>query len=281
MSWSGFRQLSLCAQQELTIAIRSRWTQLFAVAFAALSLAVAGSGYVLSGGSGVQDFARTATSMTQLVIFLSPMMALLLGTTALSPDRGSAELLFSQPVGRATVLAGKLLGLLEALTAAHALGFGVAGLAIFSQAGGEGLGSFALLFVGAVVLTAVFLGVAALLATGTGAGRRGRALAGAIVVWFVAVVLVDVVALGIASLLRSGTASRVLIVTVISNPVDAVRTGLLLAIQGTTAFGAASLALLRFTHGPSGAAAWLIGSLLGWTVVPAAIAAYRIGRADI
>ena len=55
--------LRLCAREELVLAVRSRWTQTFAVAFAALALAVALSGYVLSGGSGVQDFARTAVSL--------------------------------------------------------------------------------------------------------------------------------------------------------------------------------------------------------------------------
>ncbi len=273
--------LLLCARQELTLAVRSRWTQLFALAFAGLSLAVAGSGYVLSGGSGVQDFARTATSLTQLVAFLVPMMALLVGTTALSPDRGAAELLFSQPVARSTVVWGKLLGLLEALTAAQALGFGAAGLLIFSQAGGDGLAGFVLLFAGSVALTAIFLGIAALLASGIGSRRRARALAAAIVVWFVAVVLVDVVALGLASLLRSDAASRLLIVTTLVNPVDAIRTGTLLGIQGTGAFGAASLALLRFTHGAAGAAIAVAASAVLWMIVPALAAAMRVSRSDI
>lgn len=269
----------LCAAQELTMAVRSRWTQIFAVAFAVLALAVACSGYILSGGSGVQDFARTATSLTQLVLFLVPMIALLVGTTALSADRGAAELLYSQPVSRTAVLAGKLLGLLEALTAAQAIGFGAAGLAIFSQSGGDGLSGFVLLFVASTGLTAAFLGIAALLASG--AGRRSRALGTAVVVWFVAVLLYDVAALGAASLFRSGTASRILMVATLANPVDAVRTGVLLAIQGTSAFGAASLALLRFTNGPTGAAIAVCASLIVWIVVPSVVAARRLTAADI
>jgi len=77
-----------------------------------------------------------------------------------------------------------------------------------------------------------------------------RVLALALVVWFVAVVLYDVAMLGIASLFRSGTASRLLITPVLVNPVDAARTVALMAIEGTAAFGAASVALLRFTGGP-------------------------------
>jgi Cu-processing system permease protein len=273
--------LRLCAQQELTIAVRSRWTQVFAVVFAVLSLAVAGSGYVLSGGTGVQDFARTATSLTQLVTFLVPIMALLVGTLTLTPDRGAAELLCAQPVSRATVMCGKLLGLLQALVAAQALGFGAAGLVIFSQSGADGVGAFVLLFVSSVALTAIFLGIAALLAVGSGSRRRARALAGAVVVWFVAVVLFDVAALGVASLLRSGPASRLVIIATLVNPVDAVRTGTLLVIQGTAAFGAASLALLRFTHGPLGAGVLLSLSVAAWIGTPVALAARRMIRTDI
>src|SRR5574339_637563 len=90
----------LCAAQELRIAVRSRWTQIFAVVFAALALAVAGSGYVLSGGSGMQDFARTAASLVQLVLLLVPLTSLLIGVMALTPDQGAAELLYAQPIGR-------------------------------------------------------------------------------------------------------------------------------------------------------------------------------------
>lgn len=272
--------LRLCASQELTVAIRSRWTQIFAATFAVLALAVAGSGYVLSGGTGVQDFARTATSLTQLVVLVIPMMALLVGATSFSPERGAAELLFSQPVSRATVVLGKLLGLLEALTAAQAIGFGAAGLAIFSQSGVDGLGGFALLFAGSVVLTAIFLSLSAWIAGGD-SRRRTRALALAVVIWFAAVVLFDVAALGVASLLRSGPASRVLMMATLVNPVDAVRTGALLGIQGTAAFGAASLALLRFTHGAAGAAVAIAASLVLWMVVAAALAVRRATRTDI
>lgn len=47
-------------------------------------------------------------------------------------------------------------GTAGAMAAAQALGFGAAGLVIFSQAGGEGLGTFLLLGLGSLVLTAVF-----------------------------------------------------------------------------------------------------------------------------
>lgn len=281
MSTSTPSPLLLVARQELLLAARSRWMQIFAAVFAALSLGVAGTGYVLSGGHGFQDFARTSASLVELVTLVVPLAALLLGVLALAPERGTAELIFSQPVSRRTVLLGKLLGLFAAFSAAELVGFGAAGLVIFSQAGEAGGGGYALLVLGSLLLTAVFLAIAAFLAASAIGRRRVRALAVAVVVWFVAVVLFDLVALGAASLLPSRTASRLLIASVLVNPVGAMRTGALLAIEGTAAFGAASLALLRFTHGPTNAAIGLASSIVLWIVVPAGLAARRLERVDL
>ncbi len=273
--------LWLCARQELVLSVRSRWTQTFAVVFAVFALAVAASGYVLSGGSGLQDFARTAASLVQLVLLLVPLTTLVSGVMALTPDAGAAELLFSQPVARPTILAGKLLGLLLALLASQAIGFGIAGLTLFARTGPEGLSGFVSVAIGSAMLTAVFLALAAAIAAGDTSTRRARNLAVALVVWFVAVVLFDVAVLAVASLLPSGPASRVLMVAAILNPVDAVRTGTLLAVEGTTAFGAASLAFLRFTGGASAAIGWLLASIASWLLLSVLTAIVRVMRADI
>jgi Cu-processing system permease protein len=271
----------LLAKQEFALSLRSRWTQTFTVVFAVFALAVASSGYVLSGGSGLQDFSRTAASLLQLVLFLVPLTALVFGVMALTPDTGAAELLFSQPVSREVILAGKLLGLLLALLAAQTIGFGLAGATLGIRTGTDGLVSFAGVWIGAAALTAVFLAIAAAIAGGGTSIRRARSLAVALVVWFVAVVLFDIAALGVASVLPSGTASRTLMISAIVNPVDAIRTGTLLVAEGTTAFGAASLAFLRFTGGSMAAAAWIAASAILWTIVPCAVAARRLRRADL
>ena len=147
----------LCARQELLLAARSRWTQIFAAVFGALALAVAASGYVLSGGGGFEDYARTATSLASLVILLVPVTALIMGILVLSSDRGATEILFSQPVSRRAILFGRLLGLFVALAAAQAIGLGGAGLVIFWRAGSSGLSSYGILFAGSLAATAIFL----------------------------------------------------------------------------------------------------------------------------
>ena len=137
------------------------------------------------------------------------------------------------------ILFGRVLGVWLALAAAECVGFGLAGLVVQSQAGLDGVGRYGVLVLTGVAVTSVFLAIAALLASAN-TGRRTRVLAMALVVWFVTVVLFDVAVLGAASLLRSGSASRLLGWATLVNPVDAARTGALLAIEDTAAFGAAA-----------------------------------------
>jgi Cu-processing system permease protein len=273
--------LFLVARQELLLASRARSTQIFAAVFAVVALGVAGSGYVLTGGVGIQDFARTAASLVQLVLLVVPLMALLLGVVSLSGDRGSIELLFAQPLARRDILFGKLLGLLAALVGAQAIGFGAAGALIYWKTDELGLGSYLSLVFGAAVLTAIFLGLAAVIAAGAPGRKRTRCLALAVVTWFVAVIFVDLVALGVCTLLPSGTASRLLVISVLVNPASALRTAELLLLEGTAAFGSGSLALLRFTHGPVGAGIALGASLLLWLVLPLIVAARRLATVDL
>lgn len=271
----------LIARQELVLAIRSRWTQLFMFVFALLALAVATSGYVLSGGRGIQDFARTAASMLQLILLLVPLASLVIGVLSFDGERGYLEVLFSQPVSRARILLGQMSGVTLALVGAEMIGFGVAGVVIFWGAGGEGIGAWLLLLASAIALTAVFVSIAARIAAGSIGTGRTRALAVALVVWFVMLVVFDVTVLGIASTLSSGHASRLLIVSALANPVGAIRTGALLATEGTSAFGAASLALLRFTKGPLNAGLTIFASVLFWIAFPAFLAVHRLQRTDL
>ncbi|HEY6928240.1 MAG TPA: hypothetical protein VJA66_01065 [Thermoanaerobaculia bacterium] len=85
----------------------------------------------------------TSASLVQLVLFVAPLTSLVNGVIALSPDRGAAELLLSQPVPRRTIPFGPLLGLFAGLAAAQAAGLGAAGLVIFWRSGEISAGAYA------------------------------------------------------------------------------------------------------------------------------------------
>ena len=174
-----------------------------------------------------------------------------------------------------------MLGLLLALAAAELIGFGVAGLVVQWSSGPSGASQF---LVGGGAVHGAHRQSSSRWPPPSPAARRAAApasLALALVVWFVAVILFDLAALGVASLLRSGAASRLLITAALVNPVDAGRTGAYMAIEGTSAFGGASLALLRFAGGERATAALIAASLLLWIAVPSWIAARRLARTDL
>ncbi len=249
-----------------------------------LAFAVAGAGYVLSGGHGVQDFARTAVSLVQLVLLLVPLTALVIGVLSLAPERGAAELLFSQPVTRGTILFGKLLGLFQALGAAQAVGFGAAGMARLRAVGsGRRWAASSLL-------------VAGLPRHDRGLPRPGRAAVGRHR-WAASgrgrwpwhsssgswpSCSSTSLALGVASLLPSGTASRVLMVSAIVNPARRGAHGRPPRDRGHRRLrrGARS----RSSASPAGReppGVVLALSLIFWLTVPAGLALRRLRRADL
>jgi len=186
--------LGLFAREELVLALRSRWTQIFAAVFGVLAFGVAGAGYVLSGGHGVQDFARTPcpSSSSCSCSCRSPRSSS--GPVPRSRTRRRRARLLAARVRR-TILLGKLLGLFQALAAAQAVGFGAAGAVVYARSA-RGPRRLPAARAASLVTTAVFLGLAALLSAGAVGRKRTRALALALVVWFVAVVLFDLAALG-------------------------------------------------------------------------------------
>src|SRR5579871_2389573 len=160
----NYNAIVTIAGQESRINIRNRWTLLFAGIFGALALAISYFGLVTEGYAGFQGFERTTASLLSLVLYLVPMVALTMATLSLTGDRGATELLFSQPVARAEILFGKILGLFGSMLTALLFGFGVTGIVIAVEVGTDGLFRF-LAFAGiALLLASAFLSIGALLA---------------------------------------------------------------------------------------------------------------------
>lgn len=75
-----FHAVTTIARQELVINIRNRWTIVFAIAFGGLVLAISYFGLVTAGQIGFQGFARTSASLLNLVLYIIPLVALVMGT---------------------------------------------------------------------------------------------------------------------------------------------------------------------------------------------------------
>jgi Cu-processing system permease protein len=261
---------------ELAAARNGRTAPLFAAGFALASIAIAVVGLSAGGTIAVQGFARTSISLLQLILWVVPLLALLIGASA-GAECYELEYIAALPFRRSELVLSRWVAWLTILGAALLVGLGCAGVVIGLLAGAADAWRYVGLLAIALLLLAACLAIG--LAIGVQARERGRALALALIAWCVLVVGVDVLAIGLLPLLPPSGSSWPLSLLLIANPVDAART------LGLGLFNADVLA------GPTGAAlrsllggwgAWLLVSgLVAWTALPLAVAARTLGRRDL
>jgi Cu-processing system permease protein len=267
------------ARQELVINVRNKWTVIFAVAFALLVVSISYVGVVAEGFSGMQNFTRTSASLLNLVLYIVPLVALTMGTLSFTGDKGSTELLFSQPLSRAEVMLGKWLGVFFSIAVSTLIGFSVAGIVVVTASGIDGLLRYVSFVVLSLALALVFLSIAVF--TATLSRRKSKAFGIALFLWFFFVLFYDLIALGGSLLFRGQQANVFLFISLFGNPVDMVRVATLILLDDATIFGAAGAAMLRFFGGHAASLSLLGAGLLLWVAAPLVLAQYMLARQDI
>jgi Cu-processing system permease protein len=274
-----FNTVFVIAGQEAKINIRNKWTLIFAAAFGGLALAISYFGLATAGVVGFQGFTRTAASLLNLVLYVVPMVALSMGTLSFTGERGSNELLFSQPVTRNEILLGRILGLFTSIAISTLFGFGLAGFVIVLRMDTEGLWRY-LGFVGlALLLALIFLVLGALVALM--AGKKVKALGLSLFLWFFFVLFYDLLVIGLAFVFKERTANLFVFLSLFGNPVDMVRVSSLLTLSNATIFGAAGAALLKFLGGPVATHLALLAGLFTWVLGSALACIVTLRRQDI
>jgi Cu-processing system permease protein len=267
------------ARQELTINMRNKWTLIFAIVFGALVTGISYFGTMTEGFSGMQGFTRTSASILNLVLYIVPLVALTMGTLSFTGDKGSMELLFSQPVSRSQIQLGKLLGLFASISVSTLAGFLLAGAIIVNSSGTDGLAPYAAFVLLSLLLSLVFLSLSVLVATMN--SRKSKAFGMALFLWFFFVLFYDLLALGGTFLFKGESANLFLFSSLFGNPVDMVRVASLIFLDDVTVFGAAGAALLRFLGGGVASVSLLTLALAGWTVIPFLISRRMLRRQDL
>ena len=267
------------ARQELTLNIRNKWTLIFALVFGTLVMSISYFGMRAEGFSGLQNFTRTSASILNLVLYLVPLVALIMGTLSFTGDKGATELLYSQPVLRSEVQLGKLLGVFCSIALSTLSGFTLAGAMVVISNGVDELARYAAFVVLALALAFVFLCLSVLIATMS--RRKSKAFGLALFLWFFFVLFYDLLALGGTLLLHRKSAHVFLFASLFGNPVDMVRVAALIILDGVTIFGAAGAALLRFLGGEAASLALLAAGLTLWIILPLMLAQRLLERQDI
>jgi Cu-processing system permease protein len=208
VSYESLRQINLIAWKEFSDRFRSGWV----IACVAVWLGAIGLtslfGLVQIGQIGMQGYERTVISLLNLVQYLVPLLALLLGHDLVVSEREERTLpiLIASGISRSRLLLGKFLGGCITLAVPLLLGFAIAGTAIGLAAKDNAIKPFLTLAISGLVLGIVFLAIGLLISTV--ARTRVQSLVVALLMWCGAVFVFDLVALGIVISTKSAAVAK-------------------------------------------------------------------------
>jgi Cu-processing system permease protein len=233
----------LIAIHEFTLNRRNKWITSFAGIFALLTLFISYFGMVTSGYSGFQDFARTSTSLINLVGFIVPLFALLLGVFSFISNREYLEMVVAQPISRFQVIFGKYFGLILTLLGSTIIGFSIPGILISLRIGTEGAANYALVILFSMFLGIVFTGFAILISQFT--NRKQITLGIAMGFWIFFELVYGLILLGFTLYLSPSILKSSLLFGLLGNPIDIFRVISLLVVGGAEFFGPAGATLIK------------------------------------
>lgn len=265
------RQIVTIARKEFRDRMRSRWVLAVAAVLALFALVIAYFGAAQSGAVGFKGMDLTIASLTSLVIYLVPLIALILGYDAIigERERGSLDLLLSLPVTRLELLLGKYLGLALALGASILAGFGLAGVALSYGIGLEALYHYAGFMLSTLLMGLAFLSIALLVSVL--ATNKVAASGAAVVLWFFFVLVYDLILLGILVATEGRYTGAAFPVLLLLNPADIYRILNVFSLDEVkTLYGLATVFPETLAN------PWLLGAtMLLWITAPLAIAYAR------
>ena len=268
------KRVLIVADETLRRVGATRSIQVFAVLFCVMTLALSFFGLAGQRAAGFQGFARLGASLLNLVVYVVPLIALMIGTTEVTGRRHNLAVTLAQPVSRGEVLLGSYLGVAAALVAALAIGLGAAGVLIAMQTSTAALTGFVMLAVVGVAMLLAYLSLAFLL--GVVFLDRLRAMAAAVVVWFVTVVGYDLAVIGASALFKGVALKTILLPAILLNPVDIGRVLVNLAGGRGALFGPAGAVLVDIFGRPLGAAGAALALILQIALpLVAALAVFR------
>lgn len=260
-----FRTIKIIVRKELHDARGNRWLYLYAGIIALLGIVIATTGLNGGGALTLQVFGRTTATLVNLCLFLAPLVAITVGTSAISGERdqGTLDQLLAQPITRSELLLGKYIGLWTALFAATVIGFAPAGILIGFHATFIESMHFLLYPVLSQLLISVMLAIGIYISVKS--KSRAQATTVGIVVWFMCVLAYDILLLGSLSVIS--LPSNLLAMILFLNPVDASRILTVLSLEPDLYVLGPAGAYLVDTFGTIGTAMLLFSSLLIWMLV--------------
>lgn len=269
-----FGQIAAIARKEFRDRLRSRWVLAVAVVLAVFALVIAYFGAAQQGAVGFKGIELTIASLTSLVIYLVPLIALILGYDAVigERERGSLDLLLSLPLTKLELLLGKYLGLAAALAFSTVAGFGLVGVVLSYGIGLTGLLDYAGFILSTLLMGLAFLSFALLLSVL--ATSKVVASGAAIALWFFYVLVYDLILLGMLVVTEGQYVGGLFPILLLLNPADIFRILNIFSLEEVK-----SLYGLATVFPATLASPWLLGgAMLFWILAPLALAYFRFRK---
>jgi Cu-processing system permease protein len=271
MTTFDVRAVAIVARKEFRERLRNRWVLVIGGVFCAFALAIAWFGAAQQGSLGFRGIEVTIASLTSLVIYLLPLIALILGYDAVvgERERGSLDLLLSLPLTRAELLAGKYCGLALALATATIGGFGAAGMALAGDITRQDLVHYVGFVASALLLGLAFLSLAVL--TSVWARDRASASGVAIGLWFFFVLVFDLVLMAVLVAGGGETGAAVFPYLLLLDPTDVFRILNIFRLEEARSYYGLATVFPERLSNPAVLGAWM----LVWILGPLGLALWR------
>ena len=268
-------QLFKIAKMEVFDSARKQWLQIVGVLFFLICIAVS---YFGLAGTQFTSLRRTSISLLNLMLFILPLISMLMGSISLAGNRDSLEFFLSQPLKRREFFLGKYLGLATTLFLWVIFGFGGSGIVLANTTGSRGLTNFIILMIISFLLSLAFLSISFLVSAII--MEKSLTTLTVIILWLWFAVFYDLVVIGVMRLIQELPVKYPILVILVLNPIDIVRSGFLINSDMAGLLGPTGALLNKLIGTPLGLATLFAGLIL-WIVVPLIIGIYIFNRRDI
>ena len=254
------------AKPQMRNVLRSKWL----ISYAAFFLIATEGLLRFSGGD-----TKTLLSLTNVVLFVVPLVTVVYGTIYLYNSREFIELLLAHPLKRRTVFYGLYLGLavpiISGFIAGVSIPFVVRGLISEARA------PFLTLIAAGSALTLTFTALAFCIALRF--EDRLTGLGAAIATWLLLALVYDGVILFVVATLSDHSIEKWLLAISLANPIDLARIALLLQFDISALMGYTGAVFSRFFSGAAGVAV-ISAALIAWIGGPVFVGLSSFKRKD-
>jgi Cu-processing system permease protein len=211
-------------------------------------------------------------SLLNIVLIIVPLLSIIFSTIYVYNSSEFIELLVSQPIKRTTLLSSIYIGLTTSMVLAVLVGIGVPVMLYDTST----VGLF--LVIAAIILTAVFVGLAMLASVITRDKAKGIGVS--ILLWFYFAIIFDGLVLFILFQFSDYPLEKVSLALTALNPIDLSRILVLLKMDISAMMGYTGAVFKEFFEGAYGYIFILLVMML-WIISPVLLAIKRFNKKDL